>query len=103
MFDGISNKESTDTVASASISSYVNKSESQVASDLSFKLHVGVDSASTNKITTNIQSMSSTSLGINVLKSTEAGIIDTSGQKATDAIDVIADALQQVSRQRKYG
>ena len=39
-------------------------------------------------------------LGINKLKSTEVGIVDESGDNATDAIDVIADALQKVSTQR---
>ena len=44
--------------------------------------------------------MSAAALGINKLKSTEVGIVDESGDNATDAIDVIADALQKVSTQR---
>ncbi len=87
-------------VNSTTISKYVNKSSSMVADDLTFSLHVGADSTATNKITTRIQSMSATSLGINVLKSSEAGMVDDSGAKATDAIDVIAEALQKVSTQR---
>ena len=82
------------------ISDYVNKTATTVAADLSFTLHVGADSAATNKITTNIESMSAASLGIDVLKSSNAGIVDSTGAKATDAIDVIADAIQKVSTQR---
>ncbi len=44
--------------------------------------------------------MTAASLGIDVLKSTQSGIVDSTGGKATDAIDVIASALQQVSTQR---
>ena len=83
-----------------SITKYVNKTVTKVADDLSFSLHVGSDSASTNKINAKIQAMSSASLGIDVLKSSQAGIVDASGAKAADAIDVIADALQKVSTQR---
>ena len=63
------------------------------ATDLS--LHVGADSSDDNKITMNIAQMSARGLGINGL--------DLSGdtpEKATKAIDVIADALQKVSDQR---
>ncbi len=82
------------------ISTYIVKSHAEVAADLSFSLHVGADSARTNKIATNIQSMSAAALGINKLKSTAVGMVDTSGDNATDAIDVIANALQKVSTQR---
>ena len=95
-----SDAEGKNAIATGKIPSYVNKTSTHVTDDLSFTLHVGADSSSNNKITTNIQSMSAASLGINVLKSTEAGIVDDSGNKATDAIDVIADALQKVSTQR---
>ena len=92
--------EGKTALSSASISQYITQTQTHVAGDLNFSLHVGADSASTNKINANIQSMSAASLGINVLKSSEAGIVDTTGNKATDAIDVIAEALQQVSTQR---
>ena len=82
------------------IKDYITKSYGEVTADLSFSLHVGADSARTNKIETNIQSMSAASLGIDKLKSTSVGIVDKSGNNATDAIDVIADALQKVSTQR---
>ncbi len=82
------------------IKNFITKNTAEVTQDLSFSLHVGADSARTNKIATNIQSMSSAALGINKLKSTAVGLVDTSGDNATDAIDVIADALQKVSTQR---
>ena len=84
----------------AAIKDYITKNTADVAADLSFSLHVGADSARTNKISTNIQSMSAAALGIDKLKSTSVGIVDETGDNATDAIDVIADALQKVSTQR---
>ena len=62
---------------------------------IDFSLHVGADSSDDNKINLNISAMSARNLGINGL--------DVSGDnddKATAAIDVIADALQKVSDQR---
>ena len=90
----------TSALDSADLVGKVNKTATTVAADLSFTLHVGADSAATNKITTNVESMSAASLGIDVLKSSNAGIVDSTGAKATDAIDVIADAIQKVSTQR---
>ena len=63
------------------------------STDLS--LHVGADSSDDNKISMNIAQMGARGLGINGL--------DVSGDKpdkATAAIDTIADALQKVSDQR---
>ena len=95
------NDAANDNIATADeMKKFVNNISTSVTSDLSFTLHVGADSASTNKITANIQSMSAASLGIDVLKSSNAGIVDSTGAKATDAIDVIADAIQKVSTQR---
>ncbi len=82
------------------ISTYITKNYADVTADLSFSLHVGADSDRTNKIQTNIQSMSSAALGVNKLSSKLVGIVDGSGDNATDAIDVIAEALQKVSTQR---
>ena len=84
----------------AKITDYVNKNSSEYAADLSFSLHVGADSAGTNKIETNIQSMSAAALGIDKLSSRSVGIVDKTGNNATDAIDIIANALQKVSTQR---
>ena len=79
---------------------FITKNTAEVTEDLTFSLHVGADSARTNKIVTNIQSMSAASLGINKLSSKSVGIVDETGDNATDAIDVIAAALQKVSTQR---
>ncbi|MBE5876014.1 MAG: flagellar hook protein [Lachnospiraceae bacterium] len=99
--DSQATKAVTNTSTDATyIGNYTTKNEADVAADLTFALHVGADSARTNKIQTNIQSMSSAALGIDKLKSTAVGIVDESGDNATDAIDVIANALQQVSTQR---
>ena len=92
--------QATSEITSDKISDYVTKTTAEVTADLSFNLHVGADSARTNKISTNIQSMSAAALGIDKLKSSSVGIVDETGDNATDAIDVIADALQKVSTQR---
>ena len=60
---------------------------------LQFNLHVGADSASTNKISVNIESMSSKGIGVDGLK------VNTE-ESATKAIDTISDAIQKVSSQR---
>ena len=44
--------------------------------------------------------MSATALGIDKLRSTAVGIVDTTGNNATDAIDIISAAIQKVSTQR---
>ncbi|MEE1037569.1 MAG: hypothetical protein U0K95_00255, partial [Eubacterium sp.] len=87
-------------LSAATIGEYVSLSATDVAEDLSFDLHVGADSTDTNKIDTRIQSISSAGLGINMLASTNIGIVDGDGANATAAIDVIADAIQIVSTQR---
>ena len=92
--------QATDAVGASDIKDYIVKNTTDVTADLAFDLHVGADSNDTNKIKANIQSMSSAALGINKLKSTSVGIVDKSGANATDAIDVIAEALQKVSTQR---
>ena len=58
-------------------------------------LHVGADAAGTNKITFTMQTMDSAGLGIKGIN-----LVDTSGAKATYAIDAIAEAVQRVSDQR---
>jgi flagellin len=82
------------------IKNYVNINSTNVTNALTFSLHVGADSDSSNKIKTTIESMSAASLGVDILKSTSAGMVDTTGNKATDAIDVISAAIQKVSTQR---
>ncbi len=79
---------------------FVSINTEEVADTLSFTLHVGADSDRTNKITANLNSMSAAGLGISKLRSTAVGIVDETGDNATDAIDVIAAAIQKVSEQR---
>ena len=63
------------------------------AVDLS--LHVGADSSADNKINMNIAMMSAKGLGVNGLM-----VNGDTADKATAAINTIADALQKVSNQR---
>ena len=58
-------------------------------------LHVGADADETNKITFTIDSMTSAGLGVKGLN-----LVDTTGAKATYAIDTIAEAISKVSAQR---
>ncbi len=62
---------------------------------VSLSLHVGADSAGTNKISLNIDSMSADSLGLTGLK-----VSGKTSLQATGAIDTIADAVSKVSKQR---
>lgn len=67
---------------------------------MEFDLHVGSDSDRSNKITTEIDSISAASVGIDRLHSNSIGIVDKSGANATDAVDIVGDALIRVSTQR---
>ncbi len=62
---------------------------------LALDLHVGADSASTNKIGLTIEAMDAKGLGIYGLK-----VDGNDGVKATAAIDTIKEAIQRVSTQR---
>ena len=60
---------------------------------LTLSLHVGADSADDNKISIEIEAMSSKGIGVDGLK------VDTE-ESATSAIDTIKSAIQKVSEQR---
>ena len=92
--------QATNAVSVDDIYKYTTMNSADVTADLEFSLHVGADSARTNKITARIESMSAAALGINKIKSSLVGIVDESGNNATDAIDIISAALQKVSTQR---
>ena len=62
---------------------------------LNFNLHVGADADMTNKISVEVNSMSSAYLGVKGLN-----VNDDTGMAATYAIDAIADAVAKVSEQR---
>jgi flagellin len=62
---------------------------------LQLSLQVGADTSSNNKISMNVDSMSSKSLGINGLK-----VDGTNSTNADEAVNTIKEALQKVSDQR---
>ena len=82
-----------DGVFSVKLESTMTVNAASHTDDLAFNLHVGADSSNTNKIGVNISSMSADGLGV-------SGVKVTSEKTATDAIDVIAQAIQKVSKQR---
>jgi flagellin len=73
----------------------INEGKVKTTQGLQMGLHVGADADGTNKITFNIDTMSSAGLGVQNLN-----LVDKTGAKATYAIDAIADAIQKVSAQR---
>ncbi|MCI9150347.1 MAG: flagellar hook protein [Lachnospiraceae bacterium] len=73
----------------------ITHGEVEVKDALSFSLHVGADADMTNKITVDIEAMSSAGLGVKDLE-----VFDESGTAGTYAIDAIADAIAKVSAQR---
>ena len=87
-------------VTPAIIDDFITISSTAVASNLEFSLQVGADSDRTNKINVDIMSLTAAGLGIDKLSSHNVGIVDETGNNATDAIDVISAALQKVSTQR---
>ena len=82
-----------DGVFTVKTASTMTVNAAKSVSDLDFNLHVGADSSDTNKIGVSISAMSADGLGV-------SGVKVTSEKTATDAIDVIAQAIQQVSKQR---
>ena len=84
----------------ATIGAYITQSSTQVAASLGVELHAGSDSDRNNKISIDLSTLTAAGLGIDKLASYNIGIVDSTGNNATDAIDVIADALNMVSRQR---
>lgn len=84
----------------ATIGKYITQSSKQIAEGLTFQLHVGAQSERKNKISATIDTLTAAGLGIDMLASYNIGIVDETGNNATDAIDVVSDALQRISRQR---
>ncbi len=77
------------------ISFKINEGDVQIKQGLQMGLHVGADADGTNKISFTIDTMDAAGLGIKNLN-----LMDTTGAKATYAIDAIAEALAKVSAQR---
>lgn len=86
--------------APTTIGIYITQSSQQVAEGLTFQLHVGAQSDKRNKIAATIETLTAAGIGIDKLASYNIGIVDSSGANATDAIDVVGDALQLLSKQR---
>lgn len=93
-------KDIDGNVVSTTIGQYITQSSQQVNEDLYFNLHVGAESDRRNKITAAIQTLTSAGIGIDKLASYNIGIVDETGNNATDAIDVVGEALQAISEQR---
>ncbi len=89
----VGNFDSTDATSEWNIT--ITKGVVSVQSPLSLSLHVGADSTNTNKIDLQISKMNARGLGVEGLK-----VTGTSAEKATFAIDAIADAINRVSNQR---
>ena len=71
------------------------KAEKDQIGALNLKFHVGADGTDNNKISINIQALTAKGLGINGLK-----VNGENGDKATDAVSVISEAIKIVSTQR---
>jgi len=82
---------------------------------LKFSLHVGSEGFKDNKIDVEIKKMTSSGLGIDILKASKSlstgdilgstyklnnGIVDMDGSRATVAINIITKAIKKVSTQR---
>ena len=95
-----SGAEATGTTAyyadgATQVSFKITEGDRTVTQGLQFTLHVGADADENNKIATTIDTMDSAGLGVKGLN-----LVDTTGAKATYAIDSIADAVAKVSAQR---
>ncbi len=89
-----------DIAGAVTIGKYITQSSQQIAEGLTFNLHVGAQSDRKNKITATIDTLTAAGLGVDKLASFNIGIVDETGENATDAIDVVDNALIQISRQR---
>ena len=90
-----SSKEIKDITYNAEDGKLTVKAFADTANALTADLHVGSDSADTNKIEMSITSMSARSLDVNGIR-----VDGTDGTNATNAIDTIEAAIQKVSTQR---
>ncbi|MBQ6788389.1 MAG: hypothetical protein IJO85_11795 [Lachnospiraceae bacterium] len=93
-------KDINGAVTGATIGMYITQSSTQVTSSLDVNLQAGADSDRANKINITLDTLTSAGLGVDKLASYNIGIVDKTGDNATDAIDIIGDAISMVSRQR---
>ena len=88
-------KDTQYSASNTQITFIISEGTVQSSQGLQMGLHVGADADETNKITFTIDTMSSAGLGVKGLN-----LVDTTGAKATYAIDTIAEAISKVSAQR---
>ena len=88
-------KDTQYSASNTQITFIISEGTVQSTQGLQMGLHVGADADETNKITFTIDTMSSAGLGVKGLN-----LVDTTGAKATYAIDTIAEAISKVSAQR---
>ena len=88
-------KVSDATVTAGKVSFSITEGTVQGVQGLQVGLHVGADADETNKISFTIDTMNSAGLGVKGLN-----LVDSTGAKATYAIDAIADAVSKVSDTR---
>ena len=100
VFASTSAKGYAGITGAVTIGKYITQSSQQIAEGLTFNLHVGAQSDRKNKITATIDTLTAAGLGVDKLASYNIGIVDETGENATDAIDVVDNALIQISRQR---
>ena len=88
-------KDTQYSASNTQITFIISEGTVQSSQGLQMGLHVGADADETNKITFTIDTMSSAGLGVKGLN-----LVDTTGAKATYAIDTIAEAISKVSAHR---
>lgn len=79
---------------------YIKQLSTLENESLEINIQAGPDSDRHNKVGIEIANLNAACLGINKLATCYIGIVDKTGEKATDAIDVVANALTEISRQR---
>ena len=73
----------------------ITEGEVATKQSLQLSLHVGSDADENNKISFNMETLTSAGLGVQGIN-----VVDTTGAKGTYAIDAISDAIAKVSAQR---
>jgi flagellin len=91
----VSNTNPYNSVSNTQVTFTITEASRAIKQGLQMGLHVGADADGTNKITFKLDTMTTAGLGIKNMN-----VVDSTGAKATYAIDAIADAISMVSAQR---
>jgi flagellin len=91
----VSNTNPYNAISNTQVTFTIKEASRAVKQGLQMGLHVGADADGTNKITFKLDAMTTAGLGIKNMN-----VVDSTGAKATYAIDSIADAISMVSAQR---